>query len=194
MRTWLEVDFDRMKKNIDVVRGVLPEGCDIIAVVKANAYGHGDVAVAKKLREFGVHRFAVACMSEALILRNAGLDGEIIILGNTEGPDAVTAAENGHEVILCEKSGELGGTILCERDVSFKEALHGYIEQQKRKIARLPIDLRLNTPVTHDYAAALKPDAVICAIGSDVAKPPIPGLDLPHVHSAVEVFNDPSLA
>ena len=39
MRTWLEVDFDRMKKNIDVVRGVLPEGCDIIAVVKANARG-----------------------------------------------------------------------------------------------------------------------------------------------------------
>ncbi|MBR5701473.1 MAG: FAD-dependent oxidoreductase [Oscillospiraceae bacterium] len=119
----------------------------------------------------------------------------LVIGGGIAGMEAaVTAAENGHEVILCEKSGELGGTILCERDVSFKEALHGYIEQQKRKIARLPIDLRLNTPVTHDYAAALKPDAVICAIGSDVAKPPIPGLELPHVHSAVEVFNDPSLA
>ena len=95
MRTWLEVDFGLMKKNIEVVRSVLPEGCDMIAVVKANAYGHGDVAVSKKLREFGVHRFAVACLSEALILRDAGLEGEIIILGNTEGKDAQAAAENG---------------------------------------------------------------------------------------------------
>ena len=126
MRTWLEVDFDRMKKNVDVVRGVLPEGCDIIAVVKANAYGHGDVAVAKKLREFGVHRFAVACMSEALILRNAGLDGEIIILGNTEGPDAVilelnVAAEDMGKVI--GKQGRIAKSIraLAKAGASLKD-------------------------------------------------------------------------
>ena len=107
---------------------------------------------------------------------------------------AVTAAENGHEVILCEKSGELGGTILCERDVPFKEALHQYIEQQKRKIADLGIDLRLNTALTPESARALKPDAVICAIGSEAAKPPIPGLDRENVHSAVEVFTRPELA
>ena len=128
MRTWLEVDFDRMKKNIDVVRGVLPEGCDIIAVVKANAYGHGDVVVAKKLREFGVHRFAVACMSEALILRNAGLDGEIIILGNTEGPDAVTAAENDI-------------TLACTGPANLK-ALAGYLAGSGKK---LKVHLAVNT-------------------------------------------------
>jgi pyruvate/2-oxoglutarate dehydrogenase complex dihydrolipoamide dehydrogenase (E3) component len=118
-----------------------------------------------------------------------------VIGGGIAGMEAaITAAENGHEVILCEKSGELGGTILCEREVPFKEALHAYIEQQKRRIALLPIDLRLNTPVNHAYALSLRPDAVICAVGSDVSRPPIPGLDRPNVHSAVEVFADPSLA
>ena len=119
----------------------------------------------------------------------------LVIGGGIAGMQAaVTAAENGHEVILCERSGELGGNILCEREVPFKEALHAYIEQQKRRIALLPIDLRLNTPVNRAYALSLRPDAVICAIGSEAARPPIPGLDLPHVHSAPEVFARPDLA
>lgn len=119
----------------------------------------------------------------------------LVIGGGISGMQAaVTAAENGHEVILCEKSGELGGTILCERNVPFKERLHDYIEQQKTKIAKYNVDVRLNTEVTHDYAAGLKPDAVICAIGSDVAKPPIPGIDGANVCSGVEVFAQPELA
>lgn len=119
----------------------------------------------------------------------------LVIGGGISGMQAaITAAENGHDVILCEKSGELGGTILCEREVPFKERLHAYIEQQKRKLEKLSVDLHLNTTVTHDYAAGLKPDAVICAIGSDVVKPTIPGIDGRHVRSGVEVFADPALA
>ncbi len=119
----------------------------------------------------------------------------LVIGGGISGMQAaVTAAENGHEVILCEKSGELGGTILCEREVPFKERLHEYIELQKRKIAETGIDLRLNTTVSHELAESLKPDAVICAIGSDVIKPPIPGIDGSNVVSGVELFADPKLA
>ena len=107
---------------------------------------------------------------------------------------AVTAAENGHQVVLCEKTGELGGTILCEKDVSFKKELHEYIELQKRKLGKLGVEVRLNTPVTKADAAAMKPDAVICAIGSEAVKPPIPGIDGPNVCPVEEVFRDPSLA
>ena len=46
MRTWLEVDLGLIKKNIETVKQTLPEGCQIIAVVKANAYGHGDAKIA----------------------------------------------------------------------------------------------------------------------------------------------------
>ena len=68
MRTWLEVDFGQIEKNIDVVKGVLPEGCRIIAVVKANAYGHGDVQVAKMLEGIGIGCFAVACTDVEVVV------------------------------------------------------------------------------------------------------------------------------
>ena len=94
MRTWLSTDFGLMEKNLNTVRGVLPNGCGIIAVIKANAYGHGVIPVAKSLSELGVDRFAVACMDEALEVRRGGIAGEIIVLGSTEAKDAAAAAEN----------------------------------------------------------------------------------------------------
>ena len=119
----------------------------------------------------------------------------LVIGGGISGMQAaVTAAENGHDVVLCEKTGELGGTILCEKDVPFKSALHRFIEQQKASLTKLGVEVRLNTPVDKASAEAMKPDAVICAIGADVVKPPIPGIDLPQVHSAVEVFAKPEIA
>ena len=94
MRTWLEIDFEQIKKNLDVVRGVLPKGCGLTAVVKANAYGHGFVRTAAKLAEFGVDSFAVACISEAMELREAGVPGSVLVLGSTEASQARLAAEN----------------------------------------------------------------------------------------------------
>lgn len=153
-----------------------------------NTVAHGDLLCALN-PEAQRHRENYYALPAARKLR------VLVIGGGISGMQAaITAAENGHEVILCEKSGELGGTILCERDVPFKERLHAYIEQQKAKIEKLSIDLRLNTTVTHDYAAEMKPDAVICAIGSDVAVPPIPGINGENVHSGVAVFTNPALA
>jgi len=94
MRTWLEVNFDQMEKNLNTLRSVLPENCRIIAVVKANAYGHGYEPVSRKLYDLGVRNFAVACMDEAMQLRRAWIGGDIIVLGNTEAQDAQMAAEN----------------------------------------------------------------------------------------------------
>ena len=150
--------------------------------------GHGDLLCALN-PEAARHR------ENYYSLPNARKMKVLVIGGGISGMQAaITAAENGHEVILCEKSGELGGTILCERNVPFKERLHDYIEQQKRKLEKLGVDVRLNTAVSHDYAAEVKPDAVICAIGSETAKPPIPGLDGANVHTAAEVFTDTELA
>ena len=119
----------------------------------------------------------------------------LVIGGGISGMQAaLTAARNGHEVVLAEKSHELGGTILCERDVPFKAALHRYIEQQKEALVSAGVKLRMGTEVDRDYALYMKPDAIICAIGSEVVKPPIPGIDGANVHSAVSVFAEPELA
>ncbi|MBR6521401.1 MAG: FAD-dependent oxidoreductase [Oscillospiraceae bacterium] len=154
----------------------------------SNTVGHGDLLCA-------LNPEAARNRENYYSLPNARKMKVLVIGGGISGMQAaVTAAENGHEVILCEKSDELGGTILCERNVPFKERLHDYIEQQKRKLEKLGVEVRRNTAVSHDYAAGLKPDAVICAIGSEVAKPPIPGLDGANVYTGVEVFTNPELA
>ena len=119
----------------------------------------------------------------------------LVIGGGIAGMQAaLTASESGHDVVLCEKSGELGGRILCETGVPFKKRLHEYIEQQKRKLAASNVEVRMNTAVTPAYAKTERPDVIIAAVGSDLAAPDVPGVGGANVHHAVDVFLDPSLA
>lgn len=83
-RAWLEIDLDRLHYNLAQLRAHLAPGCEISAVVKANAYGQGAVPIAKYLQQHeGVTRFCVACLSEAIELREAGITGEILMLAYT---------------------------------------------------------------------------------------------------------------
>ena len=119
----------------------------------------------------------------------------LVIGGGIAGMKAALTAEHyGHDVILCEKSGELGGRILCERDVPFKKLLHEYILLQGTLIAKSNIDLRLNTEVTPEYAETEQPDIIIAAVGSDPVTPDIPGITGGNVYQAIEVFKKPLLA
>lgn len=101
---------------------------------------------------------------------------------------ALTCAQRGHEVILCEKSGRLGGAILCEEKVPFKARLGEYIEFQKRQVEKAGVEIRLNTPVTEELAAKIRPDAIIAAFGAVPVKPAIPGIDRENVFSAEDVY------
>lgn len=67
--TWVEIDLDAIYDNVANLRRFLPEGTQIMAVVKANAYGHGDAQVAATALEAGASRLAVAFLDEALALR-----------------------------------------------------------------------------------------------------------------------------
>ena len=108
---------------------------------------------------------------------------------------AITAADDGHDVILCEKGDRLGGALLCEEKVPFKEKLGQYIALQTRLIGRRKnIEVRLNTAVTADLIRQEAPDAVICALGARPVKPDIPGIDRPEVFGAEEIYRDPEKA
>lgn len=82
-RTWAEINLSNLEHNYRALRGMLPRGCRFVGVVKANAYGHGVIPVAKKLEELGTEYFAVACLDEAIELREAGIATPILILGPT---------------------------------------------------------------------------------------------------------------
>ena len=71
---WVEVDLDALAGNARALSAVLVDGTEIIAVVKADAYGHGAVAAAKAFRSAGIRRFAVTSLDEARALANGGID------------------------------------------------------------------------------------------------------------------------
>ncbi len=82
-RAWARIDLDVVARNARALRGCLPEGCRLMAVVKADAYGHGAPAVAGRLWREGVRAFAVATVEEGAALRRCGVTGEILVLGYT---------------------------------------------------------------------------------------------------------------
>lgn len=82
-RSWTEIDLGQLIKNYYIYKTQLPRDTEIMAVVKADAYGHGDVQCALALQETGVSFFAVASIKEAILLRENGVRGEILILGYT---------------------------------------------------------------------------------------------------------------
>lgn len=87
-RAWREVDRNALIHNAQVLRQALPPGCSLMAVVKAEAYGHGGASTARILRRAGVGAFAVACLAEGIALRRHGVSGTILILGYTPPEEA----------------------------------------------------------------------------------------------------------
>lgn len=79
--TWADIDFSALRHNLDQARRHCSAGQRVLAVVKADAYGHGAVAVSRALQSFGVGDFAVATLEEALELRAAGLHAPLLVLG-----------------------------------------------------------------------------------------------------------------
>ena len=79
-RSWVEINEAQLVQNYRAYAAALPTGIQLWAVVKADAYGHGDVHVARLLqKECGARLFAVATVNEAVRLREAGITGIILV-------------------------------------------------------------------------------------------------------------------
>jgi alanine racemase len=92
--TWAEVDLDCIADNITSIKKLLPQNVEMIAVVKANAYGHGDVQVAEAALQAGASQLAVAFLDEAIALRKKGITAPILVLGASRAKDVPIAASN----------------------------------------------------------------------------------------------------
>lgn len=84
MRAYIELDLAALRHNVALVKTAIPAKCQVMAVLKGNAYGHGISVVGPFLNQLGIHHFAVATVDEAIELRQAKVKGEILILGPTE--------------------------------------------------------------------------------------------------------------
>jgi alanine racemase len=90
--TWAEIDLDAITENIHSIRNWILEDAQIIAVVKANAYGHGAYQVAQAALNAGSTYLAVAFLDEALSLREKGIEAPILVLGASRSSDVEVAA------------------------------------------------------------------------------------------------------
>jgi alanine racemase len=97
--TWAEINLDNLAHNMKEIRKI-SKSKEIIAVIKADAYGHGAIETAPILLENGASRLAVAVITEAIELRNGGIDAPIIILGYTPLNFAKEIVDNDLEITV----------------------------------------------------------------------------------------------
>ncbi|MCI0651765.1 MAG: alanine racemase [Planctomycetes bacterium] len=80
-RVWAEIDLARLGRNLIACRGMIPPNCKVLGVVKADAYGHGAVAVSSAMMRRGIAMLGVGDSNEAIRLREAGIAAPILVLG-----------------------------------------------------------------------------------------------------------------
>lgn len=120
--TWIEVDRDALANNVRKLRRRLAPGTRLMAVVKANAYGHGAVETTRVLLRAGADACAVATLSEALELRDAGVTAPILVLGYTPPHLAGEAAQRDVTLTLydSETAVAYAGGVTCAVDAPLK--------------------------------------------------------------------------
>jgi alanine racemase len=101
-RVWAEIDLDALRNNVDVFREVVGPSVELLAVVKADAYGHGLVPVARAFEVAGVDRLCVASLDEALALRAAGIESDILVLFAIPADGIAEAARNNIQISITD--------------------------------------------------------------------------------------------
>lgn len=142
-----------------------------------------------------------ACSANPTLLRGYRLNHEyaekpvsrnvLVIGGGVAGMKAaITAAQRGHRVTLCEKSGRLGGIVNFTDHDDVKTDLRAHKDFLIRQVAKHGVNVLLNTEVTKENAASFGAEAIIIANGSSPVKPRIEGIDLPHVSHVLEMYEN----
>lgn len=100
-RTWAEIDLAALLHNYNIAKR---HGKKVMCVIKADAYGHGAVPCGRFLEAHGADAFAVACLQEAIALREGGIKAPILVLGHTEAEYAALIAKNDITQTLVDES------------------------------------------------------------------------------------------
>lgn len=151
-RVVAEVNLDAIKHNYKQIRNQVPHEVEMMAIVKADAYGHGAVKIANVLQEQGVNRFAVAIAKEGEELRESGITSPILVLGYTPRADIGALIENNltqtvfsydMAKTLSDEAGRLGKTVNIHIKVDTGMGRIGFLSspqsiEEVKMIATLP--------------------------------------------------------
>ncbi|MDE5884794.1 MAG: alanine racemase [Oscillospiraceae bacterium] len=130
-RAWAEISLDALAENVRLIQEQLHPGTEFCAVVKADAYGHGEEFICKKLYNLGIRFYAVSSFEEAVRVRRWCPDGEILILGYTAPECApVLAQEHIIQAILSEE---------------YARELENYLENDPENNLKLKCHIKLDT-------------------------------------------------
>ncbi|NLV92281.1 MAG: alanine racemase [Firmicutes bacterium] len=102
---WAEIDLACIRRNVREIRRGLKPQTQMMAVVKANGYGHGAAQVAATCRDYGVEWIGVAIVEEGIALRRAGIEGPILVLGLAPAAQAPLIVANGLTATVCTLEG-----------------------------------------------------------------------------------------
>ncbi|WLR49187.1 alanine racemase [Halobacillus litoralis] len=125
--TWAEVSLNALTDNVKAFKEHIDNNCELMAVVKADAYGHGLLECAEVMIEAGANRLGVAIIEEAMELRKAGIKLPILVFGYT--PRAAVQDAMNHDITL---------TVFTE-DV-LKEIVHETEQRQRSMIIHIKVD------------------------------------------------------
>lgn len=167
-RAWIEVDHAAIRTNLGLLRSIVGDA-QVIAVVKANAYGHGAVPVARTLVAAGVERLAVATIDEGRELREAEIGAPIVLLWGIGPDEAAEVVALGLEPIVY--------------DAETVRLLEG---EAGRSASRLSVHLKVDSGLGRQGAG---PDAAL-AVAASVARSPFLELAGTMSHLAVPGEDD----
>lgn len=171
IRAWVEISTDAFVHNLELAKKLT--GKKVMCVIKGDAHGHGAVACGKVLDRHGADAFAVACLTEAIALRESGIEKPVLILGYTPVECAEELADYGlaqsvldeeYAVELNEAAKALGRTVNIHAKLDTGMSRTGIFAQENPKAAAETVcrianlsNLTLKGIFTH-FAAADMPE------------------------------------
>lgn len=200
-RVVAEVNLNAIKHNYYEIRKHVPKEVEVMAIVKADAYGHGSKEVANLLQTVGVNRFAVAIVKEGEELRKSGITSPILVLGYTPRADIHALLENdltqtvfSYDMakILSDEAGKLGKKVNVHIKVDTGMGRIGFLSspqsiEEVKRIAALP-NLNMEGIFTH-FSTADEEDASYTKKQWDIFEGFLTelrqvGIELPVIHAA----------
>lgn len=137
--TWVEIDLDQLARNIETLRDYTDGNVKLAPVIKADAYGHGAVAIAQELEQMGVEYLCVATLTEALELRENGIRAPLLVMGYTEDHLMGIAVENNITLTIFEY--EQADLISCAAKMSHVSAkAHIKVDTGFHRLGKEPTD------------------------------------------------------